>query len=137
MDLANAPERARWRTREQGGAPKHSPLMRMIFLLPPAILLAACAAQEPATMPAGSDNPAAGTRPAGEPNLATYEGVLSAGVECAVLTASDGRRWSMSTADGEERYFGKRVRVTAEVADASFCMEGEATLIPHSITLVD
>ena len=109
--------------------------MRNILLIASTLTAAACTVEEPAPLPSG-DGGAAGTRPAGEVSLNRYEGVLSAGTECAILTAADGRRWSLSTANGEDRYYGKRVAIDAEVADASFCMEGEATLIPHSIELL-
>ncbi|WP_265562956.1 DUF5818 domain-containing protein [Sphingomicrobium arenosum] len=112
--------------------------MRNIILISSTLLAAACTVEEPAPLPPmGDGGGAAGTRPAGQVTLYTYEGVLSPGTECAILTADNGRRWSLSTANGEDRYYGKKLRITAEVADASYCMEGEATIIPHSIEIID
>ncbi|MCJ7422279.1 DUF5818 domain-containing protein [Sphingomicrobium astaxanthinifaciens] len=110
--------------------------MRRFLPVAAAILAAACTVEQPAPLPTEGNGPAA-TRPADAPATAVYEGVLSPGTECAILTTDAGTRWSLSTADGEDRYYGKRLRIEAEIADASFCMEGEGTLIPHSITLLD
>lgn len=83
-----------------------------------------------------ASNPAAGTRPADDPNLMTVEGRISDGVECPVLTTPDGDVWSLS---GDRGAFasGDYVEIEGEQADASFCMQGKGTLIIDSIEAKD
>ena len=83
----------------------------------------------------GSDNPAAGTRPAGQANLRTIEGRIEPGVECQVLATTDGARYAFTPQDG----FGPGDYVSArvEMADASFCQEGGGTIIIDSIESTD
>ena len=106
--------------------------MKKLIVLTPFALLAACAASD-TPPPASSDN-AAGTRPAGEVQLYTFEGTLSQGTECAVLAGDNGRRWSISSNAIDADMYGKRVRIVGEIADASFCMEGEGTIIATQVT---
>ncbi len=65
----------------------------------------------------------------------TYEGRVGEGTECRILTTDDGEVWSFSDVDGETSP-GDRIRITGEVADASFCMEGQGTLIPFEIEVL-
>lgn len=109
----------------------------------PILSLAACLAlgasgctapQSPSPSPAGGD--AAGTRPAGEPALARYQGRVADGVECPTLETPDGRTFALSgLPDGYGA--GDYVAIDAEMADASFCMQGEGTLIIDSIERAD
>ena len=100
--------------------------------------LSACSAQDtgepapatPAPAPAAGD--AAGTRPAGQPRTVTYEGRLQSGTECDVLATPDGRRFAINL-DDDGFDVGDYVRITGEMADASYCMEGEGTLIALSV----
>ena len=101
--------------------------------------LAACTgAGEPdsASPPEISDdtgNPAAGTRPSGQPALVTKQGRIGDGVECATLTTPDGELWSFTMGDADFEA-GDYVSITGEIADASFCQQGQATLIVQDIT---
>ena len=95
-------------------------------------LVAACSVEDstpPPTMPSGD---AAGTRPVGQPQTVVYEGQVGEGTECRTLTTDGGEVWSFSDPDGQTRA-GERVRITGEIADASYCMEGKGTLIPFEI----
>ena len=85
-------------------------------------------------LPPGED--AAGTRPVGQPQLATYRGVFAPGTECPTITLDDGRLFSLSV---DESAFaeGAMIEVVGELADASFCMAGEGTIIPESVTVVE
>ncbi len=80
----------------------------------------------------GAENPAAGTRPSGQPSLVTVEGRIAQGVECMVLKTPDGETWSFN---GGEADFGPGdyVQIKGEVADASFCQQGRGMLVPQSI----
>ncbi|RIV89077.1 DUF5818 domain-containing protein [Aurantiacibacter zhengii] len=110
--------------------------MRKIFAstaaIVPMIVLAACSGGggEAPTPSQGSD-PAA-TRPAGQPGFVALEGRLEEGTECMVLVTPDGERWSIS-GEAENVSVGDYVELVGEQADASFCMEGEGTIIPESI----
>ncbi|MEN3971375.1 DUF5818 domain-containing protein [Sphingomicrobium sp. XHP0235] len=106
--------------------------MKKIVALVPFALIAACAA--PDTPPPAASDGASGTRPAGEPQLYSFEGTLSRGTECAVLAGDNGRRWSVSSSGIDAQMYGKRVRIVGEIADASFCMEGEGTIIATQVT---
>ncbi|WP_375291601.1 DUF5818 domain-containing protein [Qipengyuania sp.] len=111
---------------------RNIPTLALSFIL----ALGACSAgpQEPSVSepPPAAKNPAAGTRPSGQPQLVTYEGRLEAGTECSVLHTPDGRRFAVSLGEAEFAP-GDYVAITGEMADASFCMEGEGTLIPRRI----
>ena len=112
--------------------------MQQIVSIAALALLAACnsdgtAAPSQNVLPgSGTNTPAAGTRPAGQPTLITKEGLIEQGTECAVLRTPDGEVWSLSLNDADFGP-GDYVSVTAEVADASFCQHGKGTLIPHRI----
>ena len=97
-----------------------------------AFALASTAACTPAgstsPVPSVGDNPASGTRPADQPNEIVRLGVIEAGVECPILRTSTGQIYSLSLGDSAFGP-GDYVRVTGELADASFCMQGEGTLI--------
>ena len=108
-----------------------------------ALALTACGEPEdPATdpppdatataLPETNSAESAGTRPSGKPNLVTVEGRIEAGVECPVLHTADGEIWALSLGEADFGP-GDSVSITGEIADASFCMEGEGTIIPHSI----
>ena len=98
------------------------------------VALVACTAQEAGETapPSPVTNPAAGTRPAGEPVTVIHEGLVGAGTECRTLTTKSGEIWAFSDTENETR-IGDYVRITGEVADASYCMEGRGTLIPFTI----
>lgn len=59
--------------------------------------------------------------------VVTIRGEIAAGVECPMLVASGGRRFSLSGDLGQFKP-GDRVCVKGTVAQASFCMAGEATV---------
>lgn len=114
-----------------------------------AAALTACSADgpaKPAGEPEGPAEPAppappappagpAETRPSGQPALSTYQGTVEQGVECRVLRTDTGERWAFNT--DAAIAVGDRVAITAEVADASFCQEGQGTLIVESIAVID
>lgn len=79
-----------------------------------------------------SGNPAAGTRPSGQPDLVTVEGRIAKGVECLTLKTPDGETWAFNAGDADFGP-GDYVEITGEVADASFCQQGTGTLIPQRI----
>ena len=62
----------------------------------------------------------------------TVRGELTAGAECPLLVTKEGRRFSIAGELGRFKT-GDRVCVKGTVAEASFCMAGEATL---SITAI-
>lgn len=93
-------------------------------------------AEESAGMPLPPSEDAAGTRPAGEAQMITVRGVVGEGTECPVLESDDGRRFALSMDKGDHAP-GTRLEVTGEMADASFCMEGEGTLIPDRIVVLE
>lgn len=104
------------------------------ILFAPLLSLGAC---QQSTEPPGdpsSDDPAA-TRPSGSPSLLTVEGRIESGVECRVLHTPDGKRYAFN--GGDEFASGDYVRITGELADASFCQEGEGTLVIDSIESAD
>jgi hypothetical protein len=105
--------------------------MRLFFPTTVALLLSACAGGADEVGP--GDDPAVGTRPAGEPDLVTVEGRLEEGVECLTLRTPDGEVWAVSMGEADFGP-GAYVRITGEVADASFCMQGQGTLLPQSIS---
>ncbi|MBZ6377253.1 hypothetical protein B5C34_05855 [Pacificimonas flava] len=124
-------------------------ITRALPLILPALLMSACSggssgggdapapdngAQAPSSPPS---SPAAGTRPAGEPqNVVTVEGRIGEGVECPVIETPDGLTYALSLAEADVGP-GDYVQVNGELADASFCMQGEGTIIPIRIDQVD
>ncbi|MFB0611175.1 DUF5818 domain-containing protein [Aurantiacibacter poecillastricola] len=99
------------------------------------VLLAACSGgdgDETAPSPATEGDPMA-TRPAGETGTLALEGRLEEGTECMVLHTPDGERWAIG-GEAEEFAPGDYVELVGVRADASFCMEGEGTLIPQSMS---
>ncbi|MBB3763676.1 DUF5818 domain-containing protein [Sphingomicrobium lutaoense] len=78
-----------------------------------------------------------GTRPAGEPASFTVRGTVRQGTECPVLETEDGRRFALSLGSGGDYAPGTRLEVVGEMADASFCMEGEGTIIPDRIVVLE
>ncbi len=81
-------------------------------------------------------NPSAETRPSGQPSLMTVEGRIGDGVECSIITTPDGDVWSfnMGAADFST---GEYVRITGEIADASYCQQGRGTLIVERIDQIE
>ena len=113
--------------------------MRQTLLLSATLLAAACSGKSdepPPIDPSSSADPAAGTRPAGEARLVTVEGRVEAGTECDIIRTPDGEMWSVNFGEADFGP-GDYIRLTGEVADASFCMQGEGTLIPQSIEAID
>lgn len=119
--------------------------MRQIVSLSAIALLAACSggasdgsANDPNDDPAiseplpGADGGPAGTRPSGQPQLVTVEGRIEEGVECPTVRTPGGEVWALSLGEADFGP-GDYVSITGEVADASFCMQGEGTLLPQSI----
>lgn len=81
--------------------------------------------------------PAAGTRPAGEPeNVITVEGRIGEGVECPVIETPDGYTYALSLGEADFGP-GDYVQINGELADASFCMQGEGTIIPIRIDAIE
>jgi hypothetical protein len=113
------------------------------LVLSSAALLLACSEAGPsspevAPPTVGQGEPAAGTRPADRPRPVTLEGRVESGVECSLLRTPDGETWSFNAPDGaDEIASGDYVRVTAEIADASFCQQGRGTLIVEAIERAD
>lgn len=125
---------------------------RLCLAILGAASLAGCTAQDPAvpsedaspppapiappadTAGAPAQDPA-GTRLAGQPHFNTYTGTVEEGAECRVLRTDEGQRWAFNT--DAQVAVGDRVSITAEVADASFCQEGEGTLIVERIAVID
>lgn len=123
---------------------------KLALLAAPAVLvLAGCAADEEAAgdvpSPSQSESsqmlpppgwetgsPAAGTRPAGQPNEIVKVGRIEAGVECPILRTSAGETYALSLGDADFGP-GDYVRISGELADASICMQGKGTLIPLRI----
>ena len=111
------------------------------LILGAAAALAACsgtATQEPdpgpgTETPPGSSNE---TRPAGEPQTISVEGRIEAGVECSTIRTPDGAVWSWNQPEADFGP-GDYVRMTGEVADASFCQQGEGTIIVERIDSID
>lgn len=115
-----------------------------------ALALASCSGTGDSSpdMPAGDDitesdaglepgSPTAGTRPAGAPqSVITVEGRIGTGVECPVIETTDGYTYALSLRDSEHKP-GDYVRIRGEMADASFCMQGDGTLMPLSIEAED
>jgi len=62
----------------------------------------------------------------------TVRGELAAGVECPMLVARDGRRYSVGGDLGRFK-IGDRVCVKGTIAEVSFCMAGEATITIEAI----
>lgn len=62
----------------------------------------------------------------------TVRGELAAGAECPMLVTAEGRRFSLAGGLGRFKP-GDRACVKGTVAEASFCMAGEATI---SITAI-
>jgi hypothetical protein len=105
--------------------------------IPALLALAACSTEnqtpDNARPPSDGTDPGAGTRPSGEPTLVTYEGRLEEGTECSVLHTPDGRRFAVNLGEADFGP-GDYVAITGDLADASFCMEGDGTLVPRSIS---
>lgn len=101
----------------------------------PAALLAACT-PAPAPDPADGGLAAGETRPAGEPRIISVEGRIGDGVECPVVNTPDGRTFSLSGLP-DDYADGDYVAITGEMADASFCMQGEGTLIVDTVRRAD
>ena len=110
--------------------------------IPAALALAACSASEtpdstPTRAPVKDQaNSAGDTRPVGEPSLVTVEGRIREGVECLSLATPEGDSWSFNTGEADFAV-GDYVRITGEVADASYCQRGRGTLIPRTIEAID
>ncbi len=113
--------------------------MRKIFASPavivPMAFMAACSGGTDDPLPSEPDpeTPALETRPAGEVQRVTKEGRIEQGTECLVLATPDGERWAFNQPEAADFGVGNYVEIVGEVADASFCMEGEGTIVPQSI----
>lgn len=80
---------------------------------------------------AGNDDSDADAAPAGAQRLISVEGRVSTGAECPIIETPDGTVYALG---GERTYEdGARLHVEGEIARASFCMQGEGTLVPLSI----
>jgi hypothetical protein len=62
----------------------------------------------------------------------SLSGEIAAGVECPMLVAAAGRRFSLAGDLGRFKP-GDRVCVKGKVAEMSFCMAGEATIAVEAI----
>lgn len=112
-------------------------------LLGAPLLLAACAGPTDTSDSSDQDaisapddaagDPAAGTRPSGQPALLTVEGRIRDGVECPVLRTPDGKTYALSLGEADFGP-GDYVEITGELADASFCQQGEGTLMATRVS---
>lgn len=108
--------------------------MRHCLTISAIALLAACSSgggNEPAQDTSANEDPAA-TRLVDQPLSLALEGRLEQGTECLVLVTPDGERWAVS-GNAENVTPGDYIELIGEPADASFCVEGEGTVIPESI----
>jgi len=113
--------------------------MRHALFIPLFALAAACSETsqpEGGLPPQETGDDAVATRPADQPQYVTVEGRIMDGVECPILETPDGEVWSLSLGEADFGP-GDYVRYTGEVADASFCMQGEGTLIAGRIVAID
>lgn len=62
-----------------------------------------------------------------DPGTVTVAGRVTSGVECPILVTADGTVYSLTGIEGLVRP-GDHARVTGRSVDASFCMQGVATL---------
>lgn len=69
-------------------------------------------------------------------NFVTVEGRVETGVECLVVRTPDGEVWSVNFGEADFGP-GDYVRISGEIADASFCMQGRGTIVPDRIDAVD
>lgn len=115
-----------------------TPGLQSIFAIAASLSLAACTGAGepyPVSPPEIDDdigNPAAGTRPSGQPALVTKQGSIGEGGKCATLTTPDGELWSFTMGDADFAA-GDYVSITGEIADASFCQQGQGTLVVQDI----
>ena len=86
---------------------------------------------DPGTEAEQGDTTAA-VRPIGQPGTIALEGRIEQGTECLVLATPDGERWAFNS-DDDDFAVGNYVEIVGQEADASFCMEGEGTIVPDSI----
>ena len=97
------------------------------------LALAACSSDPDTSSPVQSEaDTIADTRSTDRSSSASYEGRLESGAECSLLVTPDGRRLAVNLAD-DSFGPGDYVRITGELADASFCMAGEKTLVANTI----
>lgn len=100
--------------------------------------LTSCSGSEGADDPASpraepaSERPTAETRPAGRPTLVTIEGRVGDKVECSTVTTPDGEIWSFTMGEADFAT-GDYIRLTGEIADASYCQQGKGTLVVETI----
>lgn len=73
-----------------------------------------------------------GDTPGATVTIGSVEGRLSAGSECPIITTAEGIRYSLA-GDLGPYGSGEAVQIEGEVAEMSFCMEGEATLAVESV----
>ncbi|MEE4337073.1 DUF5818 domain-containing protein [Erythrobacter sp.] len=71
-----------------------------------------------------------------EAEMITVEGRIMEGTECPVLVTPDGGRYALALGEADFGP-GDYVRFTGPRAQASVCMEGEATLTPDYIESID
>jgi len=92
-------------------APRRPAAARLLALA--LVTIAGCREQLPAKLTPGQ--------------AVTVEGAIEGGAECPMLVTSEGRRFSLA---GDLKTFtvGDRVCVRGRVAEASFCMSGEAVI---------
>ncbi|MGB7370313.1 DUF5818 domain-containing protein [Erythrobacter sp.] len=113
--------------------------MRYALAIPLLLITAACSeTSQPDASPPPQEagDSASGTRPADQPQFITVEGRIGEGVECPILETPDGDTYALSLGDADFGP-GDYVRFTGEMADASFCMQGQGTLIAERIEAID
>ena len=98
------------------------------ILIAALMAIAACAGESNSLPEQDEGDSAAGTRPSGEPQLLTLEGRIEEGVECPILRTPDGETYALSFRETDLGP-GDYVRVSGDLADASFCMQGQGTRI--------
>ena len=108
--------------------------MRHWISVSAAALIAACSdapGDDSAPTPAIETDPIAAA-PSAQAGALAIEGRLEQGTECMMLVTPDGERWAIS-GETDSATVGDYVEVFGEQAEASFCMEGQGTIVPSSI----
>ncbi len=106
---------------------------KFIYLFAGATLALASCGQGKTPPPSGE---AEATTPAGEAQMLTVEGRIEQGVECPVLHTPEGRIYALNLGEADFAP-ADYVRISGELADASFCQQGKGTLQPKRIDKVD
>ena len=111
--------------------------MKHLALIPAAALLAACSqdASGPSdARQAETDNPPASQSSANAETV-TVEGRVEAGAECPVIRTPDGEVWSVNFGEADFGP-GDYVRISGQVSEMSFCMQGQGTIVPDRVESV-